>query len=653
MIKHYLGLIFPLLFFGTSPTLAQNSVATKTTTKTAAEITSYDESKITQVANSRYWHLLMHYRPALLTKYSSHVSSSPFFLAPDGKTNPTSELKATLHFFETNQKIGRYQQTPQCAFPERFRFLKKEFDLKLKTENCSELNDWIEGFSGESATLVYSSAFPNNPASILGHTLLRINSKKKKKDSTTKQDLLDYSVGYAAAMGDDSALQLAYKGLFGGYEGIISVQPYYMKVNEYVSSENRDLWEYDLNMTPEQIQNMLRHIWELQNSAHINYYFIDENCAYFLLALLEVANPDWNFIDHLPWYVAPAKTIKVLYETPGIVSHVHFRPSAFKVMQYRMGQLNKKQLGTLSTLIDTHSMTKTGPIDSPITIDAALDYMQYLRAENKGKQTPEEKNFYRELLVARSKMDTPEATLDESKLSQDSRPDQSHETMQIGSSLGTVNNQLGQEFHLRMGLSDFVNDDTGLIPHAAMKFLDAQFRYIEKPNRFVAESLQFVQVRSLFPRNEVQKSLSWGINAEVITPHELGCEHCKALHGEASGGYTWQISKQWTQAVFFTANIDGSDIYTHGYRLGPSFDLETVYEHSKRTKTHLLIREFFYNTDFSGNFVGRTPFTDILLEQGWALSKKWDIRAKVRFIPGDNVWPTYSEFFTGANFYFN
>jgi hypothetical protein len=88
-----------------------------------------------------------------------------------------------------------------------------------------------------------------------------------------------------------------------------------------------------------------------------------------------------------------------------------------------------------------------------------------------------------------------------------------------------------------------------------------------------------------------------------------------------------------------------------GYRLGPSIDFEVVYEFTKRFKTHLLVREVF-DADLEGRTERRSNFTDLTLEQGWTLSKKWDVRLKARHIPRHGKTSSYSEIMGGGNYYF-
>ena len=40
--------------------------------------------------------------------------------------------------------------------------------------------------------------------------------------------------------------------------------PYYRKVKEYGDFESRDLWEYELDLNPEESRFMVEHIWEMQ-----------------------------------------------------------------------------------------------------------------------------------------------------------------------------------------------------------------------------------------------------------------------------------------------------------------------------------------------------------------------------------------------------
>jgi len=55
-----------------------------------------------------YWHILLHYKPGV-SGYESLVDDPRYFLAPDGKTNPETELDATIRAFFEPQVSNRHR----------------------------------------------------------------------------------------------------------------------------------------------------------------------------------------------------------------------------------------------------------------------------------------------------------------------------------------------------------------------------------------------------------------------------------------------------------------------------------------------------------------------------------------------------------------
>ena len=157
------------------------------------------------------------------------------------------KLEATLAAFFTDMKLGEYEQFPRCAFPARYRWLKERLDFdpkRMPLRECPLIDAWRERINAESVSLVFASYYFNNPASMFGHTLLRINSADK-----AQPGLLDFAISYAAVTDDlDGFFDYAWNGITGGFEGRFSVYPYYDTVKLYNDLENRDLWEYQLNL---------------------------------------------------------------------------------------------------------------------------------------------------------------------------------------------------------------------------------------------------------------------------------------------------------------------------------------------------------------------------------------------------------------------
>ena len=123
----------------------------------------------------------------------------------------------------------------------------------------------------------------------------------------------------------ENDLLYAYRGLFGGYPGLFSMQPYYQKIQEYTRLENRDMWEYRLTLADEEIERLLSHVWELRN-VNFDYFFFDENCSYRLLELLEVARPGLDLTSPFEYAAMPVDTVREVVDA-GLVGQIDYRPS--------------------------------------------------------------------------------------------------------------------------------------------------------------------------------------------------------------------------------------------------------------------------------------------------------------------------------------
>ena len=207
----------------------------------------------------RQWHVLMHYRPRLFGGgVKSQVDDPSFFLSLSGKFDPRAELEATLSSFFAPSVKEEGTEHSHCAFIARYHWLKQElgFDpARLPEYTCPQFSDWLAEMNPDAVTLIFPVAYLNNPASMFGHTRFRIDSKTRNEQTR----LLDYTANYATSTQQERGLSFALKGLFGGYQGSFSVAPYYAQVKRYGDLENRDIWEYRLTLSYEEVLRMKMH----------------------------------------------------------------------------------------------------------------------------------------------------------------------------------------------------------------------------------------------------------------------------------------------------------------------------------------------------------------------------------------------------------
>ncbi|HXV24717.1 MAG TPA: DUF4105 domain-containing protein [Alphaproteobacteria bacterium] len=489
------------------------------------------------LAEERQWRTLGHYLPRLIGPGWISVMDSPgFFLAPAGKTDPQAELEATLAGFFAPPPQNEEAQHPQCAFVARYHWLKAQLAIdptRLPEQPCTRFRKWYEAINPARITLVFPAAYFNQPSSMFGHTLLRIDKVGQSEGAR----LHSYAINYGAITGDDSGVMFAFKGLAGGYPGVYSILPYYEKVKEYSDLENRDIWEYELNLNQAEVHRLVMHLWELRQ-AYAKYYFLDENCSYQLLALLEVARPELDLTGDFDWWAIPADTIRAVVEQAGLLARAVYRPSAHADIDHRLSRLDPYQRGLAYRLAlgerapDDPELAGLPPERRAALLELAYEYLQYrLRAGD------EERDLVAPRLLAllRARSEIPAAADVPSVPRPQTRPDEGHGSARAAIGIGRTDGRNFLELRLRPALHDLLDIQGGFVPGTEIDFLDLAMRYYEGEDAPELESVTAIGIQSIAPRNEFFRPNSWRLN--------LGAERFRRsgpakdeLVGAAGGG---------------------------------------------------------------------------------------------------------------------
>ncbi len=278
------------------------------------------------IARSVAWRRLLHARAGAWGGVVSEVDGSDFFLSRSGKHDPEAELDATITAFFAPPVPGREDRHAICRFPARLLFLDSElhFSHSLPQPACPALARYEAEVDVTGAAIVFAANYLNRPASAFGHTFLRLR-RRRPQGSTEPSERIDFGVDFIAKTDTKNPVFYAFKGLTGLFPGTVRRHTYEEKLREY-GHEDRDVWEYDLGLTPHELRMLTLHLWEL-DSTHIDYYYLTRNCSYEILALLEAAAPRIDVLDQLDIVVVPADTIKALRTVPDLVGNVAFRPA--------------------------------------------------------------------------------------------------------------------------------------------------------------------------------------------------------------------------------------------------------------------------------------------------------------------------------------
>ncbi|HSS00314.1 MAG TPA: DUF4105 domain-containing protein [Kofleriaceae bacterium] len=490
------------------------------------------------------WHKLLHYQSTWSGGVESEADGPSFFLAADGKVSPRAELEATLRglFAQVQPGAPRDVQHPICQFPARTHWLVHELHIdgeRLPHPSCDRYEEFRKLLDASSVALVFSSYYLNNPASAFGHTFLLFNSKKSQTDD--QRELLDYAVNFSATADTANAVAYAVKGIFGAFPGEFSKVPYYMQVRKYNDFESRDLWLYNLALTPDEIETLVAHIWEL-GSTWFDYYYATENCSYHILGALEAAVPRASFVERTRIPVAPADTVKIVTSTPGLVTRVTFRPAIRAQVAARVRGLDGRERQLTAALADDPATPWPArlPIERRVKVlDAATDVVDMHFAKELPFDLDGPGARRKQLLLERRAELAVRSTELRVPIPEDKRPDRGHGSRRLGIASGlSTSGDPTLALNARLTLHDLGDPANGYPDTASLEFLPIAARLVFGPDHVRAQldDAQLVRIVSLSPQNAFEHKMSWKIQTGAVTVDDGACHLCTAFRTSGGAG---------------------------------------------------------------------------------------------------------------------
>lgn len=507
------------------------------------------QPSLEQLADQPYWLSLGHYEHAKLGGWRSYVDDARFFLSPQGARSPLAELKATVA--QLRQPASLANQHVLCRYPARSRWLIEQLQLKaLPQPQCSEFRAWYKDINPDSATLVFPAAYLNSPSSMFGHTLLRIDPAGSANSGTA---LLSYAVNFGAYIeGSDNSILYAWKGLMGGYPGLFAVLPYREKITEYSKLENRDLWEYRLNLSSEETGRLIEHLWELKQ-VRFDYFFFDENCSYRLLELLQVARPNLQLTEQFPLTAIPADTVRAVKQS-GSVERIDYRPSKEKELLARSQTLTADEQAWLLRLAEDDRILNNAEflaLPAPrraLVVDGAYRLLRYRVSASERDGQAAARSY--QLLKAIN--DNPPPAL---HLLRPALPEEGHDSRTWQLAAGSREGRAFAEYGLRMAYHDLQDNLEGFPLGAQIEILGLKLRQYQG-NQWQLQELKLAGIRSLTPRSALIKPLSWQVAGgfERVPGKESEYRLASYLGGGAGG--SWQLSSSGLGYLLATTRIE-------------------------------------------------------------------------------------------------
>ena len=561
-----------------------------------AKAAVYERAKKLALSQHETWLALLHYQQATISRnVVSQADDNKFFLHQDGKHNADAELVANIEAFFSDPK----SRHAQCLFPARWWWLKQQVALSDDYDvQCPQLEAFMRKISQDKLFLVFPTMYLNNPGSIFGHTFLRF-------DTTDESNLLSQTLNYAARVDEtDNLVTYVRKGLFGGYTGFFRIRPYFETVQEYNNIENRDIWEYQLAFSKKEIEQLVRHVWEIKD-IDFDYYFFKENCSYRLLALLDIVRPGMRLTGDgkFPAYAIPVDTVRALDDI-GVIKSRTFRASlATRIDEFFLDENEGANIASAIALdknvVDTKSILKRldglkSDVEKVKVLQQSHNILQFY-----GKDSLPRSQRILELANKLSKQMAPQARSiiktsadhefsDQQKINTDfdkASPEKGHESSRVSAGYGKQNNVKYIDLRFRPAFHDLMDSAQGYISGAAINSFETRLKWFTDANTNIdtdlntgnsragtlrLESLSILNITSLNAVRHWYKPLSWLLDFRFDRTQLSKTNSVRNFISRAGIGLSFQkntLNNAFTPFVMMTGEWNLSSHYEKGHSL--------------------------------------------------------------------------------------
>ncbi len=569
----------------------------------AADTTESD--KILTYSKSLEWRHVL-YAP----KGRSMVVNPLYFAEPKlGPTDPRAELEGTLKALRKIEPT--HDLHAQCRWPLRYKILKSMFELPAPVE-CLKLEQWTKSYSPYEMRFVYASQYISNPASVFGHAFLLL-------PSPTQTEGLWMTFNYAADIpSDENAFSYVLNGVGGGYVGDYTVLPYYRRLHQYSGIENRDLWHYIIKLSPDELDSLLRHLWELVHLADFEYYFFDENCAGVILRTLSVVIPEMRNGFSLPLYVHPVEVIKRLNQI-GRLGEASAIPSHFKVMAQKLKRSSKPERDGFYRAV-REKKAEPKALQGRIS-ELVIEYASYESDQNKGQVPEELKNIERSAYIAQSKSDMPplKMTLEDSELNAP-HLGTDYQTLYFGAAetTGSMSGSLGY----RIGIHGIVDPEAGFMPNSALEAFKIKTKFDQDgiwiSEVTLAQALNIQNIHRFDPKG------SWRVRVQAL--ENLYTHSQSDLFVRTGGAYGYALGLGQHSLYLFAAadNNFGRNLPQGHLEVGPELGVLLRFNRFK-WYTNLVFGDAPLENSKQLKFISTESQGRLTLAKNWTvnLTQKW------------------------------
>jgi hypothetical protein len=382
------------------------------------------------------------------------------------------------------------------------------------------------------------------------------------------------------------------------------------------------MWEYSLNLAPEEIRRMVWHLWEL-NTIYSYYYFFDENCSYNLLYLMEAARPSLRLTDP-PWnWTIPTDTLRAV-RSENLVGSSAFRPSKGSRIRFMASRLAPDDQALALRIADGTS--DPGKLDlksreeKADLLDLAAEEIQYRYNKSQiGKESYLTR--FMSTLAERSTLGTFPADPVPVPLP----PEAGHRSSRATLGAGFRDGISFEELSYRPAYHSLDDPDEGFAKGLQIEFADLSLRaYNNGETRL--ERLDLIDIASLSPRDRFFKPLSYKIATGWLQQTTASGDEFIVYRINPGAGVAYDCGTRTRFYALAEAELRLSGEFRDRYAAGGGLEIGVIQQVTGRWKNLLALERVAYpaRNVFQESTASLTEVYRLDPDESVTLAIRWD-----------------------------
>ncbi len=209
----------------------------------------------------------------------------------------------------------------ECQEFSKLRFLRERLGIPPSSPvgGCPAFERWAALDRLSHLELLFSAPSGQRPQSLFGHLMLRpVHAAGPHGTGPGYEPVVE-----VAALTGTGVPPLGYlwRGLTGGFLNIFGSSTLATVIREHVEHDQRTLRRFRLQLSEEERVRVMERTWELERRGYFPYRFLSDNCAAYVIFLLNGALEEARRIRTPPLLVIPGATLDAIADLEGLLSH--------------------------------------------------------------------------------------------------------------------------------------------------------------------------------------------------------------------------------------------------------------------------------------------------------------------------------------------